>query len=460
VREHVEGAHGLERVAAVHELAGVGCERRGVARHVDEPLGGELEHAPHRLGREARTGRVDEDHVRPGHPLEQRADALRHVARDELGVPDPVAGGVLARARDRLLRDLDAVHRARMRGRQQADGAGAAVEIPHHVARPQLRQLDRERVEPLGHGRVRLHEGPRGDRELQPADALGEPVAAEQQRLVEADRDLGHARVHRVDDARDPLRDELRQALDPRYLARGGHEHRQQLAGAPALAHDEVAQVAPAAALVVRGQAELGRPPLEGAADVVGRVRGYVAVVDGDQAVPAAEPVVAEPRPAGPFRPRVLDLVAVAVEILGRDHGLRLEAVEPADPLERVGDLRVLVAQLLGVPEVLPGTAAADAEVRAAGLHPARPRLEQLDRLRLGVPALELRDAGADAVAGEPAGDEDDQLAVPGDAAAAVREPVDPKLDLLTTRDACHPALVYEPPCRSPSTPTAPASRR
>src|SRR4029079_3018701 len=60
------------------------------------------------------------------------------------------------------------------------------------------------------------------------------------------------------------------------------------------------------------------------------------------------------------------------------------------------------------------------------------------DRLGLGVAALELCDAGADAVAGEPAGYEHDQLAVAGDAAAAVRQPVDPELDLLTTRDRSH----------------------
>ncbi len=239
-------------------------------------------------------------------------------------------------------------------------------------------------------------------------------------------------------DTDDGVGHELGQALDPRNLARGGHDHRQQLAGAAALADDEVAQVALAAPLVVGGQPELARPPLEGAADVVRRVRGDVAVVDRDQAVPAAEPVVAEPRPVRALRPRVLDLVAVAVEALGRDHRLGLDPLEAADALKRIGHLGVLVAQLLGVVEVLPGAAAANAEVGAARLDPAGPGLEQLDGLGLGVAALELRHPGADAVAREPPGDEDDQLAVPRDAAAAVRQPVDPQLDLLTTRKRCH----------------------
>ena len=327
---------------------------------------------------------------------------------------------------------------ARVGRRQEADRTRAAVEIPHHVAGPQIGRLDRARVEPLGHGGVRLHEGARRDGELDPADALGEAVAAEEEGLLEAERHLGHARVHRVHDADHRVRDELGQALDSRHGPRRGHEHRQQLAGAAALADDEVAQVALAAALVVGGQVELRRPALECAAHVVRGVRGDVAVVDGDQPVPAAQAVVAETGPVGALRPGVLDLVAIAVQVLRGDDRLGLDAGEPADALERVGHLVVLVPQLLGVVEVLPGTAAADAEVGAARLDPPRPRLEQLDRVGLGIPALELRHPRADAVARKPSGDEHDQLAVPGDAAAAVGQPVDPELDLLTTRKDCH----------------------
>ena len=104
---------------------------------------------------------------------------------------------------------------------------------------------------------------------------------------------------------------------------------------------------------------------------------------------------------------------------------------EAAQPLEGVDHLGVLVPQLLGIVEVLPGAASADAEVGAARIHPAGPRLEQLDRPRLGVTALELRHPRPHAVAGERLRDEDDELAVPGDAAPAVRQPVDDELDLL-----------------------------
>src|SRR6185312_7452987 len=112
---------------------------------------------------------------------------------DELGVADAIADGVLAGAGDRLLRDLDAVHLARTRRRQEADRAGAAVQIPDHVVGAQLGRLDRERVEPLGHRGVRLHEGAGRDGELDLADALGEAVAAEEPGLLQAERNLGDA---------------------------------------------------------------------------------------------------------------------------------------------------------------------------------------------------------------------------------------------------------------------------
>ena len=87
--------------------------------------------------------------------------------------------------------------------------------------------------------------------------------------------------------------------------------------------------------------------------------------------------------------------------------------------------------ELRGVVEVLPGAPAADAEVRARRLDAARARLEQLDGARLGVAALVLRDARPHAVAGQRAGDEHHQLAVPGDAPPAVGEAVDGELELL-----------------------------
>src|SRR5581483_3401498 len=63
------------------------------------------------------------------------------------------------------------------------------------------------------------------------------------------------------------------------------------------------------------------------------------------------------------------------------------------------------------------------------------PRLDDLGRDRFRVTALHLRDPRADAVAWEPAADEDDEPVEPRDAVPAVRERVDPELDLLVACD-------------------------
>ena len=58
-------------------------------------------------------------------------------------------------------------------------------------------------------------------------------------------------------------------------------------------------------------------------------------------------------------------------------------------------------------------------------------RLEHVDGERLGEAALHLRHPGPDAVAGQPAADEDDEPVQARDAVAAVGERVDLGLDLL-----------------------------
>ena len=57
-------------------------------------------------------------------------------------------------------------------------------------------------------------------------------------------------------------------------------------------------------------------------------------------------------------------------------------------------------------------------------------RLEHLERARLGVGALALRDDRAHEVAGDRAGDEDDVALEAGDAVAAVGERVDAQVEL------------------------------
>ena len=73
--------------------------------------------------------------------------------------------------------------------------------------------------------------------------------------------------------------------------------------------------------------------------------------------------------------------------------------------------------------------------MRARRLDPLRAGLEHVDRERLGVAALDLRHARADAVARQPAPDEDDESVQPRDAVPAVGERVDLELDLLVHPD-------------------------
>jgi hypothetical protein len=134
-------------------------------------------------------------------------------------------------------------------------------------------------------------------------------------------------------------------------------------------------------------------------------------------------------------------------------------ALQAPEPLQGVGDLRLLVAQLLGVVQVLPGAAAADTEVLAAGGDASRSRLQQFDRTRLGVAALELGDPGPHPVSRQRLRNEHDQLAVTGNAAAAVGEAVDHKLQLLVAGECGHglPGSLRAWP--STSSPTVTTSR-
>src|ERR1700744_1752251 len=158
---------------------------------------------------------------------------------------------------------------------------------------------------------------------------------------------------------------------------------------------------------------------------------------------PSATPSSGGPRPEG-----VLELVAVA-PLFGRpDDRLHLEVVEAADPPQRVLDLGLLLGQLALVGEALPGRAgtrlaAGDAAVgQAVGAG-----AEQLDGARLGEALLAFRHLGEDAVARQPAGDEEDEAVGAGDAAAAEGQRVDLYLEPLAfarrplRRAGCDPGL-------------------
>ena len=86
--------------------------------------------------------------------------------------------------------------------------------------------------------------------------------------------------------------------------------------------------------------------------------------------------------------------------------------------------------QLRLVVEVLPAAAAARAEVRAGGLDPVGALLQGLDRDRVAVASLDLRDASAHAVAGQGPVDEQDEVVEPRDAAPAEGQRADDELDL------------------------------
>ena len=212
-------------------------------------------------------------------------------------------------------------------------------------------------------------------------------------------------------------------------LAGARHEPHLQRAGAPALAHDEVAQQARVRAPVHRAQALRAAPREHLLARAVGRLGGEQAVAHGHDLVPRAGRVeAADERPVGRRAERVLELVAVAPRLDGRHDVVELEALEPADPRQRVAHLLVLDGELALVGQHLPRRARMIGQRR----DPLRARLEHLERARLGVAALALRDDRADAVAGDRARDEDDVAAAPvvgrlqaGDAVAAVGERLD-----------------------------------
>ena len=140
----------------------------------------------------------------------------------------------------------------------------------------------------------------------------------------------------------------------------------------------------------------------------------------------------AEQRPVLARAEGVFELVAVAPLFQRRLDLLQLEAVELADPPQRLVDLAALLDQLALVVEPLPGRPRAGlAFVLAAVGDAVGARAQQLDRARLGEALLRLGDLDADAIARQAAGDEDDVAVDAGDAPPAEGERVDLRLELL-----------------------------
>ena len=138
-----------------------------------------------------------------------------------------------------------------------------------------------------------------------------------------------------------------------------GHEPHLDLARAPPLAHDEVAQEALAGAAVVRLEAlRRGTMPTTSSRAWLPfseASRQSVTSTISSQRPGAWKPQIS--RPVCVPAERVLELVAVAPLLDRGDDRLEHVAVELADPPQRVVDLLLLDLELLRVGEHLPGGA-------------------------------------------------------------------------------------------------------
>ena len=200
-----------------------------------------------------------------------------------------------------------------------------------------------------------------------------------------------------------------------------------------ALPHDEVAEVASGVCLRVSLQPFLARPVAHAVADGVAEVGREPAALDLEHLVPAARLVEAERGAGGRPRERVLELVAVVEDRLGRDDLLERRLGDAAEAAQRVRDLALLLLELHLVGEILEAAAAAGGIVRARRLDALRARRENVDGERLRVAPLHLRHARPHAVAREAAADEDDVAVQPRNTVAAVREGLDVELDFIVT---------------------------
>ena len=205
----------------------------------------------------------------------------------------------------------------------------------------------------------------------------------------------------------------------------------ERLTGVSPLADDEVAQEAGVLGLVVRLEALRAGPVAHRLPDRVPEVGREPALADVQHLVPAAGPVEAERGAVRCRRERVLELVPVVERRLGRDDRLERRVVDSADPAERLLDLRRLRLELRLVREVLEPAASAGRVVLARRVDPRRSRLDDLERERFRVVALHPGHARADDVAGQPAADEDDEAVQSRNAVPAVRERLDPEVELV-----------------------------
>src|SRR4029453_8911009 len=171
-------------------------------------------------------------------------------------------------------------------------------------------------------------------------------------------------------------------------LAGRGHEQDEHLTGVPAFPKDEGAQVAGPPGLVVRAQTRLAGPLPYGEPDRIAEIRREPAAFDAEDFVPAAGLVKAERRAVRSLRERVLELVPVMEDRLGRKNLLEGGVRDPGDPHEWVADLVRFRLELRRISEILEPAAAALRVVLARRIDPKRARLEHVDGEGLSVPPL------------------------------------------------------------------------
>src|SRR5262245_31443110 len=190
--------------------------------------------------------------------------------------------------------------------------------------------------------------------------------------------------------------------------------------------------------LVEGRQPHAARPCFHGLADAIAEVGREPAALDVEDFVPAAGAMEPESdRAVLERREGVLELVPVVEDRCCGKRRLEVEVGEAADPAEGVRDLLRLGVELRLVREVLEAAASAGGVVRAWSLDARRAWLDDLERDRLRVAPLDLRDPRPHEISREPPPDEDDEPVQPRDARPTVGERVDAKFELLLLPDGC-----------------------
>ena len=232
VREHVHRRHLAEPIAGLGELSCVRRQRCRVAGDVDDSRRAALDHAAHDLLRQPRARGVDDHHVGLAGLLEQRPHAESHVPAMKRALPIPFALRVVLGVGDRL-GDVSTPHTSpALLGEGEADRPDAAVEVEDALAcraARRTRRRSRRAARPSRcwsgrrrRGRSRSRSPPSSSsRNSSPEDAPVGPAVpplGPSTTVCEVDRRLGAK------------------------LAGAGDQPSLQLAGAPPLADDEIAQ--------------------------------------------------------------------------------------------------------------------------------------------------------------------------------------------------------------------------